>query len=68
MLDILMCEYNFAMVCDYARDSFVQLTNMGIQWFQALVFLAGLSIPVAVLVFAAADTARSEKDQRGKRE
>ncbi len=37
---------------------------MGIQWFQAAVFLAGLSIPAAVLVSAAADTARAERQKR----
>jgi hypothetical protein len=40
---------------------------MGIQWLQVFVFLAGLSIPVTVLVSAAADTARSERE-RGKGE
>jgi hypothetical protein len=40
---------------------------MGIQWFQAIVFLTGLSIPVGVLVAAAADTARSE-NEKGKGE
>lgn len=37
---------------------------MGIQWLQVFVFLAGLSIPVTVLVSAAADTARHEKNRR----
>ena len=35
---------------------------MGIQWLQVFVCLAGLSIPVGVLLFAAADTARAKKD------
>ncbi|MED5585963.1 MAG: hypothetical protein VYB61_06375 [Verrucomicrobiota bacterium] len=34
---------------------------MEIQWFQVLVCVAGLAIPVGVLVSAAADTARAEK-------
>lgn len=37
---------------------------MGIQWFQAFVFLVGLSIPVGVLIAAAADTARAQDDKR----
>ena len=36
---------------------------MEIQWVQAFVFVTGLSIPVGVLIAAAADTAKSEKDQ-----
>ena len=36
--------------------------DMEIQWLQVLVFFTGLSIPVGVLIAAAADTARSDKE------
>ena len=35
---------------------------MGIKWLQVFICLAGLSIPVGVLLFAAADTARAKKE------
>ena len=38
---------------------------MDIQWLQVCVCIAGLAIPVGVLVSAAADTVRAEKG-RGK--
>ena len=37
---------------------------MGIQWIQVLICLVGLSIPVGVLLFAAADTARAQRNER----
>lgn len=39
---------------------------MDIQWPQVIIFLSGLSIPVGVLIVAAADTARAEKRQRAE--
>ena len=39
---------------------------MGIQWIQVLICLAGISIPVGVLLFAAADTARAQKESADK--
>ena len=39
---------------------------MGIQWIQVLICLVGLSIPVGVLLFAAADTARAQKETSDK--
>ena len=39
---------------------------MGIQWFQVFICLAGLAIPVGVLLFAAADTAREQKESAKK--
>ena len=45
------------------KDSFLTSVYivMGIQWIQVLICLVGLSIPVGVLLFAAADTARAQK-------
>jgi len=39
---------------------------MSIQWFQVFICLAGLAIPVGVLLFAAADTARAQKESAKK--
>lgn len=46
--------------------SFFVYIIMGIQWIQVLICLAGLSIPVGVLLFAAADTARAQKESTDK--
>jgi hypothetical protein len=56
---------NKGLIFTIANERFVVILRiyiMGIQWFQVFVCLAGLSIPVSVLLFAAADTARAKKE------